>query len=142
VIKVFLQRLGLRNGSIWIGDGATGIPDPRTLSGMGLDPSCPILAVGIGQRCQKPHPRPIPTHSFTLDERLVDEVEKPERHTVASLAGRKVGAMGLGRNWGRGRLHVYTYLLMQSRTCSISSIRPCVPAQASVRSRIYWSLEA
>jgi hypothetical protein len=33
----------VRNGSIWVGDGTTGIPDPRILqahmSGMGLDPS-------------------------------------------------------------------------------------------------------
>jgi hypothetical protein len=24
---------------VWVGDGATGVPDPKTLSGMGLDPS-------------------------------------------------------------------------------------------------------
>jgi hypothetical protein len=29
----------IRNGLVWVGDGATGIPDPRPLSGMGLDPS-------------------------------------------------------------------------------------------------------
>jgi hypothetical protein len=41
-------RLGLRNGSVWVGDasrqnskvrGATGIPDPRIPSRMGRDPS-------------------------------------------------------------------------------------------------------
>jgi hypothetical protein len=34
---LFALRLGLRNG--WVGDRVTGIPDPMTLSGMGLDPS-------------------------------------------------------------------------------------------------------
>jgi hypothetical protein len=33
------HRLGLRNGSVWVVAGATGIPDPRTLSGTGLDAS-------------------------------------------------------------------------------------------------------
>jgi hypothetical protein len=33
-----MHRLGLRNGSVWVGDGATGVPDPRNLSGIGRNP--------------------------------------------------------------------------------------------------------
>jgi hypothetical protein len=32
-----LGHLGLRTGSVWVGDGSSGIPDPATLSGMGLE---------------------------------------------------------------------------------------------------------
>jgi hypothetical protein len=37
--KIVKYRLVLRNGSVWVWNVATGIPDSRTLSGMGLDPS-------------------------------------------------------------------------------------------------------
>jgi hypothetical protein len=49
--------LGLRNGSVWVGDGATSIPDPRIPSGMGLDPSPSIYRRKI---CDRDGTSPIP----------------------------------------------------------------------------------
>jgi pSer/pThr/pTyr-binding forkhead associated (FHA) protein len=58
LFNIAIPHLGLTNGSVWVGDGATVVPHPETLSGMGLDasPSSTDSHYGTGMGLVRPAP--------------------------------------------------------------------------------------